>query len=47
MKFKDQVDFIKHMDKVSDGFMLNGTIMYMACDSEKCLPPKTIDFEIN
>jgi len=47
MKFKDQVDFVKHMDKIETDLLVTGSIIYMACDSEKCLPPKTIEFEIN
>ena len=45
--FAGKVDFIQAINlKVASKTKLTGTIEYMVCNDEKCLPPVSIPFEV-
>lgn len=45
--YKDKVDFVQIVKLKSNvKTELTGTIEFMACDDERCLPPKTIPFKV-
>jgi thiol:disulfide interchange protein len=46
-KFARQVDFVYVISNYSKSRKLTGSIEYMTCDDERCLPPDFVDFEIN
>lgn len=46
MKFKETASFKQKIKLSSDSAIIRGNVTFMACDSEKCLPPKTIPFEV-
>lgn len=45
--YSDKVDFVQTV-KLNNAFAANlsGTIEYMACDDERCLPPEEVEFRI-
>lgn len=45
-KYASQVSFYAVVE-ANPETILNGTIRYMACDAEKCLPPKVETFSFN
>ncbi len=45
-KFKGKPVFYQIVFCEKGGTKLKGELTYMCCDDSKCLPPKTIDFEI-
>lgn len=46
MKFKETASFKQKIKLSSDSAIIRGNVTFMACDSEKCLPPKTIPFQV-
>ena len=45
--FANKVQFVQSVQlKVSSKTMVSGTIEYMVCNDEKCLPPTQIPFEV-
>lgn len=46
--FTDKVDFVQIVKLKKPGVKtsLSGTVEYMACDAQQCLPPEEIPFEI-
>lgn len=45
--FSNKVQFVQTVSlKVASKTKLSGTIEYMVCNDEKCLPPKTVPFEV-
>lgn len=43
--FDGRVSFTQKIKKItSHPFVINGTLEYMTCDDEKCLPPSEVDF---
>lgn len=45
MYFEDKVEFSQEIKVKSPG-IVKGTITYMVCNDEKCLPPADVNFEI-
>lgn len=47
-QFSQKVDFvITIIQKTNAKTSLTGSVEYMVCNDEKCLPPKTVDFSIS
>lgn len=46
IKFKEKASFSQEIKLSTDKAVIKGEVTFMACDSEKCLPPKTIPFEV-
>ncbi len=46
LKFKDEAHFVQKISKLAEYTTVRGNITYMVCDATKCLPPKTIPFEV-
>jgi thiol:disulfide interchange protein len=46
-KFAKQVDFVYVVKNYRKSGKLSGSIEYMTCDDERCLPPDFVDFEID
>lgn len=46
-KFANEVDFVYVIENYKKEGLLKGTIEYMTCDDERCLPPDYVDFEID
>lgn len=46
IKFKDSASFRQAIKLSSDAAVIKGTVTFMTCDNEKCLPPKTVPFEV-
>ncbi|HLF45447.1 MAG TPA: hypothetical protein VI548_03435 [Chitinophagaceae bacterium] len=45
--FEGQADFVQIVKfKSNIKTNINGSIEYMACNDEQCLPPKTVDFSV-
>jgi thiol:disulfide interchange protein DsbD len=45
--FKEKVDFVQVVKlKASSKTKLSGSLEYMACNDEQCLPPATVPFSI-
>lgn len=46
--YKDKVDFVQIIKLKKPGVKtsLSGTIEFMACDAEQCLPPEEVSFKI-
>jgi len=45
--FDKQATFIQKIKPISENdFIIEGTITYMTCDDEKCLPPEDYDFKL-
>ena len=46
-QFSGRIDFVQTITiKPNLKTAVNGTINYMTCDDEHCLPPKTIKFSV-
>lgn len=45
MYFEEKVDFTQELKVKSPG-TVKGTITYMVCNDEKCLPPADVNFEL-
>lgn len=46
IKFKGKVTFTQKLPDVNNGDVISGDVTYMSCDKSRCLPPKTIPFEV-
>jgi len=46
IKFKDKAVFKKQLQNVKKGAIIKGSVSFMTCDGEKCLPPKEIRFKV-
>lgn len=47
MYYSDKVQFIQTVTvKANTKTNITGTVDYMVCDDEKCLPPKKVSFEV-
>jgi len=46
-KMKGKAVFVQKIKKNKEGSKLAGTITYMCCDSNRCLPPKDVDFSLD
>ena len=46
-KYKDEVQFVQRISCKPGIKNLKGTIRYMACDDQRCLPPKTVNFALD
>lgn len=46
VKFKESVRFVQKIEINDPMTSIKGTITYQTCDDSKCLPPKTVGFEI-
>ncbi len=46
IKFKDSASFSQAIKLSSDSAVIKGSVTFMTCDNEKCLPPKTVPFEV-
>lgn len=45
-KFKGEAVFVQKLLNYKTGTVVSGEIEFMCCDKSKCLPPKTISFEV-
>jgi hypothetical protein len=45
-KFKNKAVFFKKITGDFQSGSLHGSVTYMTCDGEKCLPPATVDFNL-
>jgi len=46
LKFKNEVIFTQVLPDAKEGDVISGTVTYMSCDKSRCLPPKTVPFEV-
>jgi thiol:disulfide interchange protein DsbD len=46
VKYTDQVTFTQKVILKGSIEKINGSLDFMTCDDERCLPPKTVPFEI-
>ncbi|MBT8189895.1 MAG: hypothetical protein KJO29_05660 [Bacteroidia bacterium] len=46
IKFNNTASFSQKMEFVRDGAKIKGSVTYMTCDNQRCLPPKTVPFEV-
>ncbi len=46
IKFKDEAIFTYSVEGYKSGDTISGSVIYMSCDKSKCLPPKSVDFEV-
>jgi len=46
LKFKGEAIFTISVDDYKSGDIITGSVMYMSCDKSKCLPPRSVDFEV-
>jgi hypothetical protein len=44
IKFKEKAEFSQLLD--GQNISLKGTVMYMCCDSQRCLPPTSVPFAL-
>ena len=47
IKYKEQVIFEQGIDVKDPKIPIKGSMTFQTCDATKCLPPKTLAFEIN
>lgn len=45
IKFKEEAVFTQAF-KTAGGLMVSGSVTFMCCDSERCLPPATVQFDL-
>lgn len=45
IKFKHEAVFSQSF-KTKPGFQLTGSVTFMCCDNERCLPPATVNFDL-
>jgi hypothetical protein len=46
-QYKDQVDFVQKLRlKLNAKTNITGSVQYQVCDDKKCLPPKTLSFNV-
>lgn len=46
IKFEKTATFSQKLENVKDGAKIKGSVTYMTCDNIRCLPPKTVPFEV-
>jgi len=46
-KMKGQAIFVQKIKKNKEATQLKGTITYMCCDNDRCLPPKDVEFSLD
>lgn len=46
IKFKNEALFSQKIKTTGDSRIIKGNVTFMSCDNEKCLPPKTVPFEV-
>lgn len=46
MKYKERVEFRQSLNAYKADATIKCEVTYMTCDSERCLPPQTLEFEI-
>ncbi|MEO6190416.1 MAG: cytochrome c biogenesis protein CcdA [Saprospiraceae bacterium] len=46
VKFKESVKFIQKLDLINTSIPIKGFFTFQTCDDSKCLPPKSLAFEI-
>jgi len=46
LKFKETAIFTQKIKTDHNNLVIKGTVTFMTCDSQRCLPPKTIPFEV-
>jgi len=46
MKFKDKATFSQKIKLDTDPVTIKGMVAYMTCDSQRCLPPKSVPFQV-
>ena len=46
IKFKDEATFEQTVQIHNKGAIIHGSVTYMTCDGQKCLPPRTVPFEV-
>ena len=46
IKFEKSASFVQKLKNVRKGTKIKGSVTYMTCDGERCLPPKTVAFEV-
>jgi Tfp pilus assembly protein PilP len=46
IKFQDEAIFTYSLEGYKSGDIISGSVTYMSCDKSKCLPPKSVDFEV-
>jgi hypothetical protein len=46
MKFKKKATFKQKLKLTEGKPNIKGTVTYMSCDATRCLPPKTVPFEV-
>lgn len=44
--YEDSVDFVQYVEAKSGATAVEGTLEYMVCNDEQCLPPKEVAFKI-
>ncbi len=47
VKFGNQVAFSQPLKLLAKSATIKGSVEYMTCDDQKCLPPKSIDFNLS
>lgn len=45
-KFKNKAAFTQRLKMSADAKMVSGSVVFMCCDGEKCLPPTTVQFDL-
>ena len=45
IKFKEQAEFVQSINAKS-GTKIKGTVLFMCCDSKRCLPPASVPFDL-
>jgi hypothetical protein len=45
-KFKEEAIFKQRFTTQNKAVKLSGSVTYMTCDSQKCLPPKDVPFQV-
>lgn len=44
--YEHSVDFVQYVQAKPGAQAVEGSLEYMVCNDEQCLPPKTIDFKV-
>lgn len=46
IKFKEKAVFVQEVKTSETANIIKGNVTFMTCDSKRCLPPKTVPFEV-
>lgn len=46
IKFKEKAVFVQKVKTLETAQLIKGNVTFMTCDSKRCLPPKTVPFEV-